>query len=171
MEGSGRREDPRGERVRHGPEGNALHQYYVRSYGRWPHHSQSRPTVEKAYNFWLEKTKEKFDWRHAGYLKSYYSPEDDWNEWLAKRREDQYVKEHHRALDMVKLLEPYRNAPFVEPDWMTTERIRKERQAKEAVKAIYKANGTLKPGIHPPRRERLLRVHLQAKRCPRALPR
>jgi hypothetical protein len=97
------------------------------------HHS----TVENAYQEWLRASKKEFDYRSSGYSNPDL-PSCEWDEELSNLNLERHMKSHRRALQMVATLEPHRNAPFVEAEWQKEERLRKERQAAEAIKAVYR---------------------------------
>ena len=87
-------------------------------------------TVESAYQFWKEESEKEFDFRSAGYLKVNWTF-DDWDESLADQRQTEHIKRRQRARSMVELLEPYRNAAFVEAPWQLELRCQQEQRKAE----------------------------------------
>jgi stage V sporulation protein K len=120
------------------------------------------PTVEKAYQFWLKESKKEFDWRSAGYLKVNWSLDDDWDSGLQELKFQRYKKDKQHAQGMVTLLERHRNAGFVEAEWQIENRLKKERQAAEAVKSVYKAGGDMKVKLDRPERDEAKKIARRA---------
>jgi hypothetical protein len=78
--------------------------------------------VPDAFNHSFLKSKEEFDWNGAGYLKINWSWRDDWDEYLAKQKRERYLRNKKRAEEMVELLRPHLNAPYVEAECVVTGR-------------------------------------------------